>query len=963
MPRPRQPRACCVGIVAGVGEWLAGRDGEVALLRELLTKVAGGTGGAILVEGEQGIGKTELLRAGLAEAAGLGCRVAWGTADELGQQFPLGLMTECLGVTAWTSGASQDTGIGSPMPAGDPVLAGMERILALVDQWCADSPVVLVAEDLHWADEASVLAWHRLSRVAGQVPLLIAGSMRLAPGREDLARARRGVAARGGSVVSLGPLPAPDVAELVGQVVRGRPGRRLTALATQAGGNPLYARELADALVRAGRVRVSGGFAELVDETREPDGTAGMPVPASLATAIEWRLEGLSEAAAEMLRWAAVLGLEFSVTELETVTKRQASHLMAVVAEAIAAGVLADAGPRLAFRHGLIRQAVHEGIPQAIREALHLQAARLLADAGAGPGKVAAHLVASPGTAQGWVRDWLVQAAPALIYQAPQVAAGLLRAALADLAGDAPEREALETGLVRVAFMQWQHEEVARTGSKLLAGHLDPSRRAEIAWFVGYALLRHGEAAEAFTVVERALVQAGRDAVYWARLRALQAMMLPELGRRDEMAGIAREALTSAEAAGDRLGAGYSLHVMFAVSIFERDWPAGLSCVERALAVIGDDPQAVDLRLMLLNNGAGLLSELGRYEEAIAMTEQALAIAEQAGAYRLGYIRAQLAAVYYIAGRWDDALAELETAIATPGPDDLSAYGLAALISAHRDDWPAAADYLAAVADVPTREVIWPHTSFYLLLARAMAAERSGGAAEAMAVLTPCLEPAMADLVPDSNDILSALTRLAIMAGDTAVAAAALAAAEPEGQAAAETIRSMIADYCRGLMAADPAALLEAAGRYRSAGRPLERAQMLAGAAILLAARGDVRAARAAFTEAVGLYEAMGARFDIDRAAAQLRRCGVRIPPQGRRARPATGWDALTPTETKIAYLIGEGQSNSDVAAGLFLSRNTVQTHVSHILAKLSARSRTEIVREAVRHPAAAVTSDSVSLR
>ena len=71
-------------MVAGVGEGLVGRDGELALLRELLAKVVAGTGGAVLVEGEQGIGKTELLRAGLAGAADLGCRVVWGTADELG---------------------------------------------------------------------------------------------------------------------------------------------------------------------------------------------------------------------------------------------------------------------------------------------------------------------------------------------------------------------------------------------------------------------------------------------------------------------------------------------------------------------------------------------------------------------------------------------------------------------------------------------------------------------------------------------------------------------------------------------------------------------------------------------------------------------------------------------------------------------------------------------------------------
>jgi DNA-binding CsgD family transcriptional regulator len=69
--------------------------------------------------------------------------------------------------------------------------------------------------------------------------------------------------------------------------------------------------------------------------------------------------------------------------------------------------------------------------------------------------------------------------------------------------------------------------------------------------------------------------------------------------------------------------------------------------------------------------------------------------------------------------------------------------------------------------------------------------------------------------------------------------------------------------------------------------------------------------------------------------------------------RPASGWAALTPTEAKVASLVAEGRSNPDIAAELFLSRNTVQTHVSHILAKLGVRSRTEIVRAALAHPSA----------
>ncbi len=147
--------------------------------------------------------------------------------------------------------------------------------------------------------------------------------------------------------------------------------------------------------------------------------------------------------------------------------------------------------------------------------------------------------------------------------------------------------------------------------------------------------------------------------------------------------------------------------------------------------------------------------------------------------------------------------------------------------------------------------------------------------------------------------------------------------------------------------------MLAAAAYYQSAGRPPERAQALEDAAVLLAARGDLAAARRAFGEAVGVYRGLGAQWDLRRAAARLHVYGLRPGGRGQRARPARGWEALTPTEAKIAYLVARGQSNPDIAAELWLSRNTVQTHVSHILAKLGARSRAEIVREALDHPAA----------
>ena len=120
--------------------------------------------------------------------------------------------------------------------------------------------------------------------------------------------------------------------------------------------------------------------------------------------------------------------------------------------------------------------------------------------------------------------------------------------------------------------------------------------------------------------------------------------------------------------------------------------------------------------------------------------------------------------------------------------------------------------------------------------------------------------------------------------------------------------------------------------------------------AAVLAGRGREDEARAAQEEAVGLYDGLQAYWDIRRLDSRLRRYGIRRGVRGRRGpRAASGWAALTPTEVKIAALVARGDSTSDIAQGMFLSRRTVQTYISHILAKLGAKSRVEIVREALR--------------
>jgi tetratricopeptide (TPR) repeat protein len=733
------------------------------------------------------------------------------------------------------------------------VAAGVERLLVRVDRLCAVSPVVLVAEDLQWADEASVLVWQRLASAVGQVPLLLAGSLRPGTGREELDRLLRGLRARGGTVLSLGPLPPREVSVLAGRLAGGRLGRRLAGVVRRAGGNPLYARELVDGLVRDGRVRVAG-VAELAGD--------GAGVPASLAEAVEGRLGALRAGTAGVLRWAAVLGQEFTVTDLVVVTGRTARQLVGVVEEAVTDGVVTEAAgagmggggigavPRLAFRHGLIRQVLYGGIPQGLREALHLQAARALAEAGVPAERVAAQLAAAPESADAWVAGWLAEAAPVLAYQAPQVAAQLLRRVLGQVPEQDSRREALETALVTVAYLLAQSEEVERVARPLLARTADPDAAAQVSYLLAYSLSRAGRQAEAAAAAEEALARPGISEIWAARLLARQAMTMNVLGQRDRAAELAGQALAGAERADDRFAAGYALHALSLVAYLRRDHAAYLGHADRALAVIGDDPQTTDLRLLLLSNLCGMLKELDRHAEAGATIRQALDLAERAGTSRLASAASAAAEHYFVVGQWDDALAVLETAAGMPSDDDIipvMVHGHLALIAGHRDDPDTVAEHLVAVPDQVLDSVQHRMAAWSLLLARALAAERSGRPGEAVAVLAPCLDPAVAEDMPDRYVLLPTLTRLALATGDAATAAAASQAAADEADREPLPVRTAAAGHCRGLADGDPAPVLAAAGYYQSIGQPLEHAQALEDAAVLLAARGDLPAARRAF--------------------------------------------------------------------------------------------------------------------
>jgi DNA-binding CsgD family transcriptional regulator len=928
--------------------WFVGRDAELALMRQLVADLAAGAGGVVLVEGEQGIGKSALLRAGLARASIAGCQLISAAADELGHDLPLGLMTECLSEVGLPIRTTKAGGISPVLVAADPVLASIEGLLEFVDRLCRDGPVVMVTEDLHWADDASLQLWRRLIRAGDQLPLLLAGSCRPGLSREELRQARRELLARGGTVLHLGPLRAAEVADLVARAVGGAPGPRLTQLVDRAGGNPLYVSELTDALILDGQVLVTNGVADLACEP-------AMPVPDALAGVIAGRLRLLGEDALRVLRWAALLGSESSAADLRAVAGPGGGDLEQGLSTTVAAGVISVAGPRLAFRHGLIRQVVLDGMPVSARLALHLKMARALADAGSAVERVAAQLVMVPEIAQGWVRDWLTEAGPSLIYQAPRLAADLLGRVLAEHDDADPQLQVLETFLIAVAFLLGRDEEVQQAGRRALARPADPDRAAQISWFMAYALLRAGRAQEGAAVVTAAVCRPGVGEVQLARLQGVHAVILAALGRPDEAARTGTVALEGAERVGDRLGAGLALHAHSSICHLRADHRGRLVYIDRALSVIGDAPHVTDLRLLLLANRPAALAQVGRAAEALAAAEDAVILAERLR-YPTRLVRGALAALCFTAGRWDDALAELELILDLPGPQyhQLQVHGYLSLIAVQRDQQVRAQQYLSAVPDMTAWDLPCWANAAEVLKARALCAERAGRAGEAGPLLMSILDPARKDLICGAlGFVLPTLTRIALADGDSAAAHAAAAAAALARQADVDNLpaSSAVARHCEGLVAAAPALVRAAARYYEIMGDVYNRAEALADASVLLAANGETEAARGAFGEALTFFEAVGATWDIRRTATRLRRHGVRRGHRpSPRSRARTGWEALTPTEVEVAYLIASELSNPDIAADLLVSYTTVRTHISHILAKLGARSRGAIVSEALRH-------------
>ncbi|MFI9048253.1 LuxR C-terminal-related transcriptional regulator [Streptomyces sp. NPDC053427] len=875
-----------------VGERTAG-EAEFAPLAAHLAALAGGRGGSVLVEGDPGIGKTALLARTAREAARIGCRVLRAAADGPAESVPLRPLLAALDRTD----GPQRTAAGD---VGTMLL--MDRLTAHLARLAADGPLVLLLDDLHRADADTLLAWQRLGTTAARLPLLLVAAVRRGLERPDLGRLRRGLRDQGAHVLSL------------------------TAR------SPQELERLAEALL--GTV------------TGPSDGPGPLP-----------------GAAVETLRLAALLGPEFGATELAAATGQPPSALFGTVDAAVAAGLLDDAGDRLAFRRPAIRQKLYDGLPPSARAAAHRRLARGLADSGAPRERVAEQLLSATddGRADDWTVDWIGRHAEGLVRKRPEVAVELLQRVLQQLPADDPRQAPLERDLATAAF-RLRRPECTAIVRRLLDRATTPDRRALLTISLAHGLFWEGRWSEVLCALDDAGTTGALSPLWDNRIRALRALTLWSAGRHDEAGPLAAHVVCRAQETGDTQAEAYGRHTLALGLLRQRRPEAALAENSRALTVsrhvraVGQHAlENTDVRLAMLVNRAVMLGMLDRPMEALEALREARGMCEEHGIHgHLSGIGMTGAVLNYWTGRWDAALADLDAIAELPMVTWLPVlrHGVAALIHGHRDHDEDARTAFAALRGHPDPGGLQRGHASYRIMAGALMAERDGRPHEALAVLLPTLSSAYARDLDQRYQWLPDVVRLALAVGDrsTAQAAAAIGSAEAEREPHAG--RTAAARRSRGLVDQDPAPLLAAADSYTRAGRPLQAGQALEDTAAVAASLGDLAGARGHLDRAVAAYERIGAAWDIRRAEARLRVLGVRPGQRAARGRPDSGWAALTPTELKVARLVAEGRSNPEIAAELYLSRRTVQTHVSHILRKLGVRSRTEVARQAAEHAA-----------
>jgi DNA-binding CsgD family transcriptional regulator/tetratricopeptide (TPR) repeat protein len=984
------------------GTAFVGRSADLEVLLDAHARAERGEGAVVLVGGEAGVGKTRLVGEAAAHARRHRARVLVGQCLDLEEgglpyaplvdmlrtldrdlapeegSATLGPLRAFLGGTT-EPGAPGGAAPGVAGPAGQARL--FELLLTVIERLVAWGPVVLVFEDLHWADRSTLDLVALIASSTRTLPVCTIGTYRSedVPPRHPLRQLRAELTRRGARHLELERLGAGDVAELLGALLGGRPApERVASVVERSDGNPLFVEELA---------------AGLADDP-------AAPMPPHLRDAVVSRVERMPAGAAVVLRTCAVGGREVEHDLLADVVSAaepvEPAELDGDLRTCVESGLLLADQQRgtYRFRHALVHEAVLADVLPGELQRLHRAYGTALAERQRSTTGVAAD--------QWWsrlARHWAVagdfDAALGAAVRAgraaeasfavpeahrslewsvrlwdraadPEAAAACRRDELLSAAADAANR----SGLV-VRALTLVDEALA-----IPAVADDPVRAGLLHERRGWYLYRSGRTDDALSAYELAVELVPGKPPTPARARVVQAHAhaLVRAGRAGEARPRAEEAVALARVVDDRADEGQATHVVGLVLAAEGRTDEAVARLHEAgqiAAELGDLPEVAGAYVHLWRT----LVEAGRGDDLIDLvlgfdTGAAGVVAAAPAPTLMGTIGA--AALHQL-GRWDEAerlLGDGEAAAEVGGLTAITRTLVAGALAVDRGDHDQARDDLEiarawchqvgdgrlngllhrALAELAAwqgrtadarREVdtgleLLAYTGDPELAARIAAvgvrAEADGAQATARTGRSTTAEASRrtADLVDQLESLAGTLGTRTPRAGSEATAA----------------LRTGRAEASRLDGAGDPAAWVEAVAAWEAIAFPYPAAYARLRLAEAALGAGDDRTATDALAASWEIARALRAR-PLAAALTRLAR-RARVPLPGAevvasdKATGAGADRALTPREREVLGLVAAGRTNRQIGEELFISQKTASVHVSRLLTKLGASTRGE---------------------
>ncbi|CAN5542655.1 LuxR family transcriptional regulator [soil metagenome] len=929
--------------------WTAGRREELGQIRSLVSAVSGGAGRVLVFAGEAGIGKSHLCGVAVDLATEAGIVVVETSADDLEQDRPGRLLDEARSRIEPHAGEIAN-GPSTPRPdGGDPAYRTIERFVDAVERTAASRPLLIVAEDLHWSDDPSLRGLATLIRSIDRLPCGLVATMRRHPRPDRIDAFESAVEQVGGRIVGLAGLAPPAVEELVARHLGAVPGGNFRSVLAGAAGNPFMLEEIVRAVTDGDRAENGGGVVEVA---------AGV-IPHSVHEVLLRRLRSLSASTADTLRHASLLGRGFTATEVAAIGGVLVVDALRAFEEAAAAGMVVSAGDQHRFRHDLVREAVYQSIPSATRWDLHRAVAIALIQLDAPAMSVAHHFAAGARPGDLDAVRWLRRAAAEAVALDTGSAAELLQRALSLAPHEWSERFGVEAELVELLAWAGRIDEAARRGQSLVDRALDDDQRFLALQALGAVRSSAGDLRLAAEDFSAAAATGNADNATAAQLRCAAAGMSVIAGV-ETTAGARSEANRHLDSArGDVVC--WARNTLAVAAVCEGAYDELIDHARVAAALLEDRyvrPLGFLIPHAWLSTG---LQYLDRYDEARVTARRARDRAEQRGDVGLlVQVMAGTCGVTWALGEWDDTVAELEAVSALAEDTGVVAQtvlirAISAQIATERDQPDRAAEHLAAAEAFLASGT--PHLFGLEILAleRARglagegdvdgAAELLGGVWDATVALRGLIQWRL---------VGPALVRLCMAAGRRDRAASGAAEIGLIARRSSAPSASATARRADGLAHGDAAMLVSAADAYLATPRRTESASTCEDAVLALLETGAASPDMKRLLEAADeVYVQAGASNARRRIHSMREAAGLDIQAAPRAA--TFGWESLTRKERDVVALVSRGMSNPEIAAEMFISRRTVEAHLSHVFRKLAVSNRTQLAREAIERGEAGV--------